>query len=474
MQTISPEEFKRLYGTQGVAAFKEQPKQSGISTDIGDAFKGGIDKFVSGVARADKAKNPVESLEAGLQQGSGLVGAAFSPLAPVTKYVGKAVDYAGSKIADTPLIKGAAGNEVLGPGGTVSYKPNMSADRLPEDLANTADLLGLVGAKPAIKATGGAVSRAGNAVGGGVSKATEGVGKYVKGATKDIIPTTEGIITEQVTKALDLTPGDIDKISRSTGNNPGMWLAENNLIGPSKQVTEANITNFYKTNYDSVRSEIGKVDRVYAAYEIPRYIDALKQIINKVEKVPGLEEVWAEVSNLAGKKQISLNDVQRVKELLDDHFSLYKVTGDVGDNVTKQGLANMRSTLRSFIEDEVTSTTGADIRQLNNNVSTARSLGEAVKTRTPKGLTASNLKMGDAAALFGGMSFGGPIVGIAALFAKKALETPTVRLRIAKFMDEASDAKKARIKAELEAGEIPNDFKKIINIKQGGQRLPAE
>ncbi len=474
MKTISKEEFEKMYGTQGVAMFKEKPKKETIGSDIAGAFQGGVDQFKKGMVQAEKARNPIESLEAGLNEGAGIVGAVFSPLAPITKYVGKGIEYAGEKLSHVPLIEGAAGNQVIGNKGEVSYVPNMSADRLPEDIANTSTLLGLKGGSSAAKNVPGAVVGATKSAGKGVARVAGKAGKYVAGAMEDIIPTPEGIISHQVTKALDLTPGDIDKISRSTGNNPGPWLAENNLIGASKQATEKNINNFYKSNYDAVRSEIGKVDQVYSPNQIPRYIDALKQINNKIENVPGLEEVWAEVNNLAGRKQISLSDVQRVKELMDEHFNLYKVTGDVGDSVVKEGLANMRSEIRSFIENEVKNTTGADIRQLNNNVSTAKSLSEAVKTRSPKGLTASNLKMGDMATLFGGMSFGGPLVGLAALFVKKTLETPTVRLRIAKFIDEASDAQKAKIKAELEAGQIPNEFKKIINIKKGGQRLPAE
>lgn len=311
-----------------------------------------------------------------------------------------------------------------------------------------------------------------------ITKATgETIGKagtYVKSTAGDIIPNTQRIINHQVTQALDLTPGDLNNISRSTGNDVGTWLSDNNLIGKNKASTQTNIDNFFQKNYADVRTEIAKVPTDYKQYNIPRYVDALKSIQKQVQGVPGLERTSAEVSNLLARKDISLSDVQRVKELLDEHFNLYKNTGDVKEGAAKQGIATMRDELKTFIENKVKDSTGVDIAPLNNNVATAKSLDEAIKTREPKGLTKSNINRGDLALAF--FAFNAPIVGIPLFFLKKAYETPTVRLRLARFLDSMSDAKKANLEQQLNKGVVPQELQKAAGITtqevQATQKTP--
>ena len=48
------------------------------------------------------------------------------------------------------------------------------------------------------------------------------------------------------------------------------------------------------------------------------------------------------------------------------------MTGEVGQGVAKEGLANVRKELKDFIESQVAKETGADIRIMNNNVATAK------------------------------------------------------------------------------------------------------
>lgn len=304
--------------------------------------------------------------------------------------------------------------------------------------------------------------KAGELATGGTIKAG---GKAISAATnvaKDVVPTRQAVINHQVSRALDLTPGDLNNIARSTGNDVGTWVSEKNLIGKNKAETQANIDSYFKQNHKVVRDEIGKVKTTYKASQIPRFTDALTQINKQLEGVPGLEKAAVEVDNLLHKTGLKLSDVQRAKELLDNHFSLYKVTGDVGQGAAKEGLNNIRRELKSFIEREVKNATGADIAALNNNVATARSLSDAIITRAPKGLTRSNLKLGDLGIFGIGMGAGGPLVGAAFLFAKKVIESSSVRLRVARYLDKKSDAAKLRIKSELEAGNVPTELNQLL------------
>lgn len=319
-----------------------------------------------------------------------------------------------------------------------------------------------VGAAATARATGAAT----HAVATRAKSAASRVGSGTATVVKDIVPSRQGMINHQVSRALDLTPGDLNNIARSTGNEVAPWLSELNLIGKNKAHTQQLVDEFYQTNYKTVRDEIGKVTRTYAPYQIPRYTDALTQIQQKVRGVPGLEKIAAEVDNLLHKPDIRLAEVQHVKELMDNHFNLYKVTGDVGEGVAKEGLDNIRRDLKQFIEAEVKANTGADIAKLNNNVATARSISDAVTTRSSRGLTRSNLKLGDLGVFGIGSAYGTPLFGLALLFGKKLLESPTIRLRIARYLDKQSDARKVKLQEELAAGRVPQELEKLI---QGGK-----
>lgn len=481
MKTVSSEEFKKLYGETAVTQFstptpaKTSPLKE-LPGKLAQRYKEGISGVKQAVSNVATGKT---SLGTGVQRvasrsvgaaGRGVgdvIGAGVSALAPdaLEEKVGQAI----SPISQPIMERFNKLKET---------NPELAKDI--EDALGMSELLGAgavtrpvkqvaqAGARTAVNATESAVRVAGK------------TGTYAKGVADDVIPTTDRVINHQITKALDLSPGDLDKISRSTGNNVGPWLAENNLISTNKELTQKGIKDFYQKNYDEVRAEIKKADEGEIVYfreasSIPGYQQALGELNKKTQSVPGLEDVNTEIKTLLEKPNPTLSDVQRTKELLDDHFSLYKATGDVSEGVAKQGLAKIRQEIKEYIETEVKKATGADIKKLNNNVTTSRNINEAITTRAPKGLTASNIKMGDLGIFGVGFAMGGgPLTGLALLFGKKLLETPTVRLRIAKYLDSVSDAKKVRIKDELAKGKIPKELDKFVTYRKKTQARPPE
>jgi hypothetical protein len=296
-----------------------------------------------------------------------------------------------------------------------------------------------------------------------IAEKTRKVGVATRELASDLVPSRQRIINEQVTRALDLTTGDLDKIARATGNELGVYMADKNLIGANKASTMTNVKNLADSSYKSVREEIGKVDKVYKPSVVPNYKTALDAVQKELKGVVGQEKSLAEVNALLKKKTVSLSDVQRAKELLDEHFSLYKVTGEVKDATKKQGLANVRSEIRQFIEKEVKETTGADIKSLNNDVATSNTILQSVKTRSPKGLTSSNLKLGDLGVFGAGTFYGGPITGVALVVLKKIAESPSIRLRVARFLDKIEDSKRNAIIKDLEKGKMPKEIVDVVN-----------
>lgn len=287
-----------------------------------------------------------------------------------------------------------------------------------------------------------------------------GAGVLLKNVKKDIIPSTERFINTEITKALDLTQGDVKNIALSTGNDVGEFVAQKNLIGNNVEETSKKINDFYKQNYETVRSEIGKVKKVYDKNEIPAYQESLGKIKEEISGKIGLQNVEAEIDTLLKKNKMTLSDIQRAKELMDEHFSLYKATGDVKEGVVKEGLVNIRKELKNFIEEKVKKETGTDISELNNNVMTARSIEDAIQERSTRGLTRATISATDLLVFLtgSGVSLGG---GAIALLAKKLYESPSFKLRLVKMLDGMTDAGRAKVKTQLEQGVVPEEIQAL-------------
>lgn len=455
MKTLTKEEFEKLYGTEAYKAFGTTAQPESYGAKVGSAFKSSVNYAKQGFEESKGGlteRNPIEMTESGLKIASGALGAALSPVAPIFEPVGQAINYTADKISDNPAVQEFA-----------MSKPGEVAGRVAEDVANTAGLLGLKGAGKA-----GTLARDATGV---ASKTARSVGETLgdkttslRNAATDIVPTTSALIDHSVAQAFQLAKSDVVNIQKASGNNIGRWIADNNLIGRNSQETIQNVTNFTDEAYSNVRQVIANVPEEYKQYNIPRYVDALKTIKGQIDDVKGLETKITEVDNLLNKEVMTLSDVQRVKELLDEHFDLYKVTGDVKAGATKQGVAQMRLELKQFIEREAKKATGEDLKQMNNTVSTGKSLLRAIETRDAPGLRKWQT-LGDFGSFgVGAYLFGGPIGGAALYVVKKIWETPTIQLRFARWLDKLDDAKKAKVRSSLNNGEIPPELDEFVEI----------
>lgn len=458
---ITEEEFIKKFGTYGLEQTQPE-KKPGFVDRTKQAFSGGISKVKE--VYKQPAKNPAQFVENVGKLGAGVAEAAFSPITaaaePVIRpTIGKVINYAADKISDNPSVQKFADS-----------KAGNATSRVAQTVSDYATIAGSVtgpkAVKPAVGAAGSGITKAGQTVSKGMQP--------IKNVARDVVPTKGRLVNSNVTKSLDLTAGDASNFFQSQGKDVGRFVADHNLIRANKDMTVKAIDDFFKQSHATVRSEIAKVKTVYQPNQIPRYVESLKAIKSVTDDVPGLQKASVEIDNLLNKKNnIRLEDVQKVKELVDKYHGIYKRTGDVKDGVKAQGLDNIRRELKEYIEVEVKKNTGADIRALNKSVSGSKEILEMAEVRSPRGLTSSNLGIGDWAT-FGavtGLSFPAvgllaPAVGIAAVFIKKAVQSPAVMLRIAKMLDKMDDAQKAKIKASLEAGQIPKEFDQFIKKKK--------
>jgi len=496
MQNLTEEEFKRMYGEVGVSNFAQSAeKKPNYIQRVKENAKAGWDKSksafdeigeVSDPNSTSYKRNPTLNIIKNIgKAGSGAVQAATSPFIaaaePVIKpTVGAAVNYTADKISNSKSVQKYANSQ---------YGQDLS--NVFQTVSDYNDIAGaLVSPNAASKATSKLTSAVGNTVDRVATKASSAVDNVaskakgfsnpsgtIRNIVNDAVPTGDRLVNSNVTKALDLTAGDASTFFQNFNEDVGRFIADRNLIRGTKAETVSAIDDFYKQNYTAVRSEIGKVTTQYKPSQVPRYIEALKSVKQMTEGVPGLQKASVEVDNLLSKKgNITLADVQRVKELVDKYHSIYKRSGDVADGRTAEGLNNIRSEIKTFIESEVKKNSGADIGQFNKNVGASRELLDMVEVRSPRGLTKSNLGMGDWATMGAGAAVTFPVLGplaplggIAALFVKKAIQSPTFMLKLSKYLDGLSDARKAKIKDGLELGIIPDDLKPFVKMPPGGK-----
>jgi len=450
---------------------------SGVSGLVGDVVKGGVQAVLP-----QEAENAVKAgIATGVQKASDVL-SKYENLKQTKPALAGAIN----------LVLGSAPEATLGVIDLVKgyEKLKTTNPRLARNLDSALgigelalDVATLGGSKVAVtagkevveqgaKAAGRQAAKVAGEVATQAGKAGAKVGEMAGSVAKvagDVIPSRQQLVSDQLTKALDLTQGDVSNILLSTGNDVGEFIARNSLIKGNKNETVAAVKELTDKQYKVVRDNIKQVTKDYSSQEIADVKKSLSVLKKEVKDVPGLEKVYAEVVALGNKSAYKLEDVQKIKELLDDQFSLYKATGDVKDVTKAKGLANVRKSLKEFIEKEVRDTTGADIAQLNNDVATGKSIINLANKRSTRGLTRANVSLSDLGAFAGGSAIGSPLVGAAALVVKRIAESPTIRLKVADFLNSLGKTEKAAIKKQLLSGEAPESIKKIVSQARGIQ-----
>lgn len=480
MQTLTADEFKKKYGVIAASQFDlDQKKQDqdaslfdSIKNDIANRAQGNndilnqprtgtLDNIAGGVQLAANTAGGITDVAGDILHKVPVVGSLIKGASDLAKSGFNAVT---DKLAGTKFFQEAAGGlqpsnplenslqvaagggqiagQILGAdyGAGLAQKGVNIAKKVPAAVARTADSI------PSLSMEG-----------------TGPLSKNLGGAIRDIIPTRQNVIDDKLAKALDVTQGDLANIKESTGNEIGTWMSEHNLIGTNKPNTAALIKSFFSQNYNGVRSAIDAIKTDYKPSQIPRLTDALKRIQLQVQDIPGLEKEAADIDNMLHQSTFSLRDVQTVKEKLDDLYNIYSRSGEVASGPIKQGLANIRGEIKGFIENEVKKDSGVDIRSMNNNVATAKVLGDAIERRSQRGLTRVHLSQRDIMMGMGLTYFGNPLFGVAAVFMKKIWESPSVRLQIARGLDKLNDAERVRISQGLAQGKVPKELETIVN-----------
>lgn len=94
-----------------------------------------------------------------------------------------------------------------------------------------------------------------------------------------------------------------------------------------------------------------------------------------------MEPVLAKIDDLAKRNEtvgLTLSELNQVKREMDRNLSMFTLAGDVKAGNVKQGLANIRSDLRKFIETKASDAGIPNVRAMNNETAVSHKLAEAI------------------------------------------------------------------------------------------------
>lgn len=304
-----------------------------------------------------------------------------------------------------------------------------------------------------------------------ITKTTKNIKNTVKNSTtgriaSEVIPTATDIQRNQVVKALDLTQGDLASISKKTGNDVTDFIVSKELIKETPEQIADSLNDFRKSTRELRNNEISRVSPMtaYNKTDVPFVYKGLEEVKKGIDGIVGLENEVAKIDNLLTKEQLSLDEIQLAKDLIDDNSSIYSKLGDVKSSATAKGLDKLRKDTKVFIEDEVSRLTNGEtnIKQLNNDIQTSYAIEDAINTRSTRNLTRAKISLGDWAALGVGTTIN-PALGIGLYIGKKIIETPSFRLAFVKALNAQPVKNIRKILNEVKNKTVSQETQKLIN-----------
>lgn len=303
-----------------------------------------------------------------------------------------------------------------------------------------------------------------------ISKTSSKIGNTIADTTigritKDIIPTSTDMQRSQVTKALDLTQGDLANISKKTGNDVTDFIISNDLLKATPEDVAQSLNDFRKAQKDLKASEIAKVTNIYTPEQVPSVMQALDTIIADIDGVAGLEKEVANMRAIRGQKTLSLSDIQDAQYLIDENSNIYSKIGDTKSSSTARGLDKLRNDSKVFIEDEVTKATNGktNIKDINNKIQTSYSIEDSINTRSTRDLTRQKISLSDSVVLFGGGATFNPAIGVGLYITKKIIESPTFRLKFVQTLNSQPIKTIQKVVTEIKNKNVSLETQKLLN-----------
>lgn len=285
-------------------------------------------------------------------------------------------------------------------------------------------------------------------------------GKYAKQLFGKYLPES------LVKSATKLTKGQKEKVAQKlsqmgddiTPETAEQYLIQNKIIGSPSQMAD-DLLQRSKMARQAKLDAIAGVTGKYKDESISKFANTLKK---QIKGVPGLETINSKVDDVISainSDGATLSQIDDLKTTFDNFLGkkIYGANGSVKDMATAQGLANLRSDVKTFVENAASKAGVTNIKQLNQDVAIGRMLGDMIKSgEFGGGNSLARLSDFVVAGSFGGLTGGGDWqtvlrnAGIG-LIGGKILLNPTMRAKIANVLSSSLNAG--------EAGELLNVLK---------------
>lgn len=183
---------------------------------------------------------------------------------------------------------------------------------------------------------------------------------------------------EYVSNTLKETGDDVDNVAG--------WMQERWVAWTKNQIISKLDDEATKT-FKAVRTAIEQADWISGPIKDKSVDGALRELIKVTKGVnsPEKQAVYKELQKMllkSKKSGLSLKEIQKVKESMDDILDLYTVAGDVKAWVQKSDLSQLRSNIRKLLETNVKKTIGTDIGVLNRDTAVAKQLAKSIKYKS--------------------------------------------------------------------------------------------
>lgn len=266
---------------------------------VKDAAVGGINHAIEGENEASSAKNPVDLLEGSAKIAGGAAQAVTSPIAPLFKPVGDAVNAAGKALSNTPLMQ-AYGKDTASLPANQPTAPERILGTV-NDLTNVAATVagGKEGAETAPKVVDTAIDAA--------KTGADKVKTTVANAKDSLTPKPEQVAAKQQAKSVASQAKAKDAIDTEIRNTASKYPAVGKVLNES-EATKGNDPISVLASYDK-----GKAlpTMVKGKLQTDAATNFLKSQVSKLGAVKS-------DLNFLNDNKISLNDfAQRAKDTVD-------------------------------------------------------------------------------------------------------------------------------------------------------------
>lgn len=304
MITLTADQFKKKYGDVGHSVVTT-PKST-VGGDISSAFSSGVDQVKEGYNQSKKAKNPLELIEGGAKQAAGVINTALSPLAPVTKYVGKGVDYVADKISNNKAVQDFS---ITAAGKTTA--------RIAEDVGNLDTIAGAVaGVKTAPKIVS-VIDKAG-------TKILDDAGKSLTKPREVIRSTVDKAPEKIMQRVARISKGAQAKFEQTAGESVGKYLTKRGIYGNVDEIS----SQLYKRFQNSKGEADTALAKLKGAYNPAPIKTALQELVQREERVssegapsPDLAKV-TEFASKIDTKGLSMSEINEVKRIYERSIKL--------------------------------------------------------------------------------------------------------------------------------------------------------